>query len=148
MAGHAGGNAELAVTAAIQRLATLHQRIVGDAGQRGLAGEIGADVVHVLIAECRGEAQHDRVLALLALEQAKLARDIRLVLAGELRVLLVGRIAVHAVAGAAYRRLRLAGLCVTEQGSGVRVDLRSFGDGRRRGGGFARRGLRQCRSCG
>ena len=43
----------------------------------------------------RGHALHDRVLALAALEQAQLAPDVALVLAGQLRVLRVGGVAVE-----------------------------------------------------
>ena len=57
--------------------------VVGHARHDLLAGEVGADVAHVLRAQGGGEAEHDRVLALAALVQRQLAGDVALVLAGQ-----------------------------------------------------------------
>src|SRR5690606_17206067 len=87
----------------------------------------------------RGHAHHDRVLPLAALEVAELAHDVGLALAGQLRVLRIGGVAVGAVAGAADGGLagaggRIAGL--GHGGFGRRCRLGGGSGTGRRGGGL------------
>ncbi len=97
--------------------------------------------MHILRLQRRGETEHDRIAARTALEVHQLTDDVLLILAGQFRILRIGRIAVHAVAGAAGRRLALSGGRVPKLGRHFfqRRELLGSADsgsgGLRRGGG-------------
>src|SRR5690606_27296396 len=157
VAGGAGRDAARDIAAAVQPLAHFVEllaavRAAGDDAlvshtvQRRLAGVVGAEVAHVLLAQRCGEAEHDRVLPLGALEQLQHARRVALVLSGELRVLRIGGVAVHAVAGRADGGLRRATLGITGlRRTGIRAQ--HHGGGRRLLGNrrYLRRRLGECR---
>ena len=123
--GGAGGNAALGITGLIDVLRRWHQRFVGDIGFDLLAGEIGAEVQHVLLRQRRRHAEHDRIHALAGLEQRQLLRDVLRMLSGNLRVLRVDTVAVNSMAGGAYGRLGLTGSGIaTRRPDGIRGEQR------------------------
>ena len=85
MAAGAGRNADGLDAAAPDLLAARASGLVARHLPGGLlALEVGADVAHVLGAEARGHALHDRVGARARLERGELRGDVVAVLAGEL----------------------------------------------------------------
>ena len=122
-AGHRRAVAVVAGGQAARRIAAPHQRLAGVAQRRPIgrrqrrrirqveAGEVGGDLAQVGVVEQLEQAVHQRVVAPLVAEIAQLVEQIAGGLAGDARVVAVGRGAAFAAVAAACRRARAGRSC-------------------------------------
>src|SRR3546814_3050453 len=81
-----------------------------------LTGKPGTQITRVLGTDGRCHAKHDRVGALAALEKSEVTGDVTFVLPGQLGVLRIGGITVHAMASTAHGSLGLTSYRIASSG--------------------------------